>query len=293
MAVIEVNNPIVGPQHGRRPGAVFTVGSGYNYSTITLALAACESGRGDTIYVMPGTYDEAVSVSKDYVAIIGLLPGYARPDVAPDSGTSPALSVSGQGFYCEGLRFTVDGIDADVCRITGNGFRFEDCVFDGDAAMGATKALVRDWCDAADDGLTGSEGSFVDCLFRGSPGYGIAADVQDAAVGVGPTHNVVRGCRFISNTAEDVIALETAAGTYSMQDWLFDGCYFGMGTAKNKATHIDLKTNNGVTNTGNVFAGCYINDDTINTTAVKTDTTGSSFIGCYSLDGLIDGDALD
>jgi hypothetical protein len=130
-------------------------------------------------------------------------------------------------------------------------------------------------------------------LVRGSPGYGVAFDVQHATVGVGSTHGVMRDCRFVSNTAEDLIALETAAGTYTVQDWLFDRLYIGMGTGKNKATHIDFKTNNGATNTGNVFAGCFINDDTIDTTAVKTDTTGSSFIGCFSLDGVVNGDLLD
>jgi hypothetical protein len=276
-----------------RPGASFYVNpsGSRGYATITAALAACESGRMDTIYVEPGTYEEAVVVSKDYVAIIGLVAGYGRPDVVPAAGL--ALSVAAQGFVSRHMRFASDGQDADVVRITGNGFRFEDCVFDGDAGMGATKALVRCWCDDDDDSLTASEGVFDDCLFRGSGGYGIAADVQDATVGVGPTHNVVRGCRFISNTAEDVIALETAAGTYSMQDWLFDRCHFGMGTGKNKATHIDIQTNNGATNTGNVFAFCSINDDTVDGTAVKMAGTGSSLVGCASLDGVFDASGLD
>jgi hypothetical protein len=264
------------------------------FVTIQAAINACTSGAGDRIYVAPATYAENLSVSqKDYVSIIGVLePGYARPDIVKATGLMLNVDRS-HGVVLRHLRFAADGQDSDVVRNEGNGFVFDDCVFDGAAGMAATKALVRLWCDAADDSYTASEGLIKRCLFRGSPGYGLAADVQNAAVGVGPTHNVMEDCRFISNTAEDLIALETAAGTYSMQDWLVARSYFGMGTAKNKATHIDISTNNGATNTGNVFAGCFINDDTVNTTAIKAVGTGSSFIGCYSLDGLIDGDALD
>lgn len=262
-------------------------------ATIQAAINLCVSGRGDIIYIYPGTYAEnLVITSKDYVRLVGVFSGYGRPDVVPAAGFALVVNLS-QGVVCQSIRFASDGQDSDVVRNEGNGFHFEDCVFDGASGMGATKALLRLWCDADDDSYTASEGKIYDCLFRGSPGYGVAFDVQHALVGVGPTHGEMKRCRFVSNTAEDLIALETAAGTYSVQDWLFEACQFGMGTAKNKATHIDFKTNNGVTNTGNVFAGCYINDDTIDTTAVKTDTTGSSFIGCYSLDGVVNGDTLD
>ncbi len=261
-------------------------------ATIAQALALCVSGRGDTIYLLPGTYAETVTIAKDYIALIGQVGGYGRPDVVPAAGL--ALSVTtGQGFYCKGVRFASDGQDSDVARIQGNGFHLEDCVFDGESGMGATKALLRLWCHASDDSYTASEGVIKHCLFRGSPGYGLVADVQNAAVGVGPTHMVVEHCRFISNTAEDLIALETAVGTYSMQDWLIHECFFGMGTGKNKATHIDISTNNGATNTGNAFTKCFINDDTVDTTAIKAAGTTSSFIGCYNLDGVINGDALD
>lgn len=260
-------------------------------ATVQAAVNKCTSGAGDRIYVKPGTYEEEVSVSeKDYVSIIGVaLNGYGRPDIISAAGVVLTVNLS-QGFVAKNIRFANDGFDADVARVEGNGFVFEDCVFDGEATMGATKALLRLWCDAADDGYTASEGRISRCLFRNSPGYGIAADVQHATVGVGPTHNVVEDCRFLANTAEDIIALETAAGTYSMQDWLVARCYF---MSKNKATHIDISTNNGATNTGNVFAGCYFFDDTIDTTAIKAAGTGSGFIGCASLDGIFDGDALD
>lgn len=264
-----------------------TLGQPYKTISKALQLASADS----IIYVKPGTYAENLVITTDYITLVGLHTGYGRPDIVPAAGV--ALTIEAQGVVIARCRFSGDAQDADVVQVEGNGFTFTDCVFDGHAGMAATKAAVRLWCDAADDSRTASEGVIDGCLFRGSPGYGLATDVQNAAVGVGPTHGVVKDCRFISNTAEDVIAKETAAGTYSIQDFQFDHCAFGLGTGKNKATHIDISTNNGATNTGNVFTDCLFNDDTINTTAIKAASTGSSFIGCFGLDGVIDGDALD
>lgn len=264
------------------------------FKTLQAAVNASVSGHHDKIFVKDGTYAENVVVSqKDYLTMVGISAnGYGRPDVVPAAGLALLVDRS-QGFVAVNIRFASNGQDSDVVRVEGNGWRFNDCVLDGNAGMGATKAILRLWCDAADDSFTASEGRMSDCLVRGSGGYGIAFDIQHATVGVGVTHCVFEDVRFISNAAEDIIALATAAGTYSLQDNLFVRCYIGMGTSKNKATHIDIETNNGATNTGNVFAQCFINDDTINTTAVKAASTGSSFIGCYSLDGVIDGDLLD
>lgn len=259
-------------------------------ATIDQALDRCVSGRGDVIIINPGTYAENVVIDKDYITLIGgFVSGYARPDIVPAAGL--ALSVdNAQGFVAIRCRFASDGQDSDVCRIEGNGWKLIDCVLDGDAAMGDTKAILRLWCDTADDSYTASEGRMEDCLVRGSGGFGIAFDVQHATVGVGPTHCYFRGVRFLANDKEDVMALETAAGTYSIQDTVFEGCHF---LSRNKATHVDIDTNNGATNTGVVFLGCTFWDDTLDTTAVKVATANGGLIGCSSLDGVADGDALD
>jgi hypothetical protein len=261
-------------------------------TSIGAALDLCESGRGDVIYVMPGTYDENVVIDKDYVSVIGVQSGYGRPDIVPAAGL--ALHVdNAHGVVLRSLRFASDGQDADVARIEGNGFLAEDCVFDGDPGMGVTKALLRLWCDVADDSYTASEGIIRDCLFRGSPGKGLVFDCQHATVGVLPTDDVIENCRFLDNTGEDIFLAATAVSVADMKRCRFVGCLIGGGTGKNKATHVDLKTNKIGTANTSTFEGCFVADDTVDTTALKVDATGVSFIGCYNLDGLINGDALD
>jgi len=261
-------------------------------ATIVEALTRVVSGRGDAIFAMPATYAENVVVSRlDYVTLVGVLSGYGRPDIIPSTGL-PLLVDRSQGFRALSCRFACDGQDSDVVRQEGNGFLYEDCVFDGASGMGATKGLVRLWCDADDDSYTASEGVIRRSLFRGSPGKGIVLDTQHAAVGVQPTDNLFEDLRFYDGVGEDIFLAATAVAANGLHRTLFKGCLIGGGTAKNKATHVDIQTNK-VGTPDTEFIGCFINDDTINTTAVKAAGVGASFIGCYSLDGVVDGDPLD
>lgn len=290
MSIIE--GAIARSQADARPGATFMVDpDGDGYTTIADALAACLSGRGDTVIVMPGTYAENLVVTKDYVAIVGALGGYGKPDVVPATGV--ALIVRAQGFYTDRMRYASDGQDSDVVQIEGNGGEIgDDVVFDGDAAMGNTKANLRMWTHASDDSFTGSEWKVGACLIRGSGGFGLAFDCKNALVGVLPTDNRFKGVLFEDNDKEDIFVAATAVAVNGLHRILFDDCKIGLGTSKNKATHVDIKTNK-IATPDTVFTGCFINDDTPDTTALKVDGVGCSLIGCYNLDGVINGDALD
>lgn len=265
------------------------------FASINTAVGNCVDGRGDVIVALGGEgYDENVVIDKDFLTLIGVVAaGYARPDVTPASGK--AIDVQAQGFVAMHMRFAAPAADTDLALHQGNGGKYIDVVFDGDAAQGNAKALLRLKGTLNDDSYTASENEFERCLFRGSGGYGVAFDVGNGAGNqVGCTDNKFRDCYFQSNDQEDIVAVDTSAGgAYSMKDNYFEHCMIGMGTSKNKATHVDNKTTHGVANTGNVWVGCYVNDDTTNTTALKTDTTTSSWIGCFDLDGVINGDALD
>lgn len=250
----------------------------------------CLSGRGDVIRCRPGTYAENLVLTKGYVRVVGMIPGYGKPDVVPAAGI--ALVIRAQGVRIESIRFASDDVNSDVVRIEGNGWGLKDVVIDGSATMANTRALLRLWCHVSDDAFTASEGLAEDVLLRGNGNLGRALvfDVQHALVGVGSTHNRFYRLRFMGNTLEDVFAAETAAGTYSAQNNLFVDCTF---EDRNKATMVDLDTNNGATNTGNLFAGCFFWDDTFDGTTFKGATSDTGLVGCTSLDGVINGDALD
>jgi hypothetical protein len=192
-------------------GAFSSTGGQY-YPTIQDAVDAVTSGAGATIFVFPGTYEENLDISdKDYLTIVGaMIPGYARPDIAPSSGVCLA-SVRNQGLVLRHLRFA--GSDSDVVQHDGNGFAFEDCVFDGDAAMAATEACLRLKPNDADDSYSASEGKIVDCLFRGATtGAGII--IQHAALpnGAGTSDNEIIGCRFVANGVDLLTAVSASGG---------------------------------------------------------------------------------
>jgi hypothetical protein len=255
------------------------------FATIGAAITAASAG--DTIYVAPGSYDENVVVDKDYITLIGgFLSGYARPDIVPAAGK--ALSVeAAQGFVGQHLRFV--SVDDDCVLNEGNGFWFQDCVFDGDGNA-ATDCGLRLKGNADDDSFTASEGIVESCLFRGSGGFGIGLDTGDAPTnGVGCTDNVIRDCRFYGNTAEDIMALDTGGGVYAAQNLLIERCNFA---SKNKTTYIDVQTNLAAANSG-AMQGNWFAADALTTTEVKMVGSGFTFGGNFSNVGVVDGTGLD
>lgn len=262
----------------------------YGFSTIQAAVNA--AGAGMTIVVMPGEYNENVEVTTDYITIEGGVEGgYGRPDIVAEDG-GPALTVTAQGFVARKCRFVTS--DTDAVLQQGNGYKYEDCVFDGGNSEGLSDALVRLKGDADDDSFTASEGIIVNCLFRGCAAFGLLFDTGDApGNGVGVTHAVVDNCRFIDNVGADIATADTGTGVYSVQDTQIVNCSFM--EPKNKANWIDFTTSNGGAagdQTG-VIQNCYFNDDTVDTTAVAIVGTGFGVVGCHSMDGEFDGSGLD
>lgn len=258
----------------------------------SLAAALGDAAEGDVIFVQPGEYEVNLTVTTDYLTLIGVqLGGYGRPDIVAAAG-GPALRVTAQGFVAKGCRFVTSDTDAVIQE--GNGFVYEDCVFDGGNGEAVTEGLLRLKGNADDDSFTASEGRIENNLFRGSAGFAIAFDTGDApGNGVGCTHNVLRKNRYIDNTGADLQTLDTGTGTYSVQDTIIEGELFA--EPKNKATWIDFTTANGGAagdQTG-MIVNCFFNDDTVDTTAVAIVGTGFGVVGCHSMDGEFDGSGLD
>jgi len=264
------------------------------FLTIQKAVDACVSGRGDVIKIAPGSYAENVLVDeKDYITLIGAFwSGYAKPDVVPTSGKALTVQAS-QGFVAKHIRFAAPAADTDLILQEGNGFIFEDCVFDGDATQGNAKALIRLKGNATDDSYTASEGVIRNSLFRASGGIGLIFDTGDApGNGVGCTDVIVEDNIFIDNDQADIATADTGTGTYSIQRGVIRRNNFA---SKNKSVYIDLTTSNGgaasdqkgaITN--NTFSA-----DAITTTEVKMVGTGFTFAGNETTVGIKDGSGLD
>jgi hypothetical protein len=275
----------VGTTYFVSPTGLNTNGKSLEHAFTTLAAAVAVAVAGDLILVKPGTYAENVVITTDYLTVVGINDGYGRPDVAPASGL--ALTVTAQGFVCARMRFAATGTDA--VKQEGNGFRYTDCVFDGDGT--ADKAGLRLQGDDADDSFTASEGVVTGCLFRGCA-VGLIFDTGAApANGVGCTHDVIEKCRFIDNTV-DIATKDTGGGVYSVQDTLVSGCYF---LDKNKAVYVDLTTANGgaASDQTGMFANCFFAADDITTTRVAYVGTGFALVACYSTVAVDDTSGLD
>lgn len=208
------------------------------FATIQRAVDKCVSGRGDKIVIFPGTYDENVVItSKDYITIVGsLAPGYARPDVVPATGVALIINNS-QGTVLKHVRFA--SADSDTVVNEGNGFLFEDCVFDGDAGQAVTECNLRLVGDAADDSYTASEGKILNCLFRNSGGVGLVFQHAANPSGVGVTDVEVLGCRFYDNTSFDIATQANTSGGGSgiLLNVRISKCEF---LTDSKAVYVDL-----------------------------------------------------
>jgi len=263
---------------GQTPGSAF--------KTIARAHTMAKSGSGDTIFVFPGSYAESLTITKDYISLIGAtLAGYGKPDIEAASGVT--LTVTGQGFKARHCRFA--GVSNVVVQ-TGNGFRYTDCVFDGDG-NGATTALLRLTPSATLTNRTASEGVVEDCLFRGSGGYGVSFDTSN--LNGGSTDNLFQRCEFRHNTGVSVSANKTgAAGTYSLQYTNFIDCFF---EEYHKTLFIDITTNMDGSAASQIanFLNCYFASAVMTkNTTVKINSTHISFVGCYIETGLVDGTTL-
>lgn len=266
------------------------------FQTIQKAINQCVSGAGDIVYIFPGTYNENLTItSKDYINLIGCVsPGYARPDVAPTTGIALSIANS-QGTVLKHMRFV--SADADTVVNEGNGFLFEDCVFDGDAGQAATEANLRLVGDAADDSYTASEGRIVDCLFRGCGGDALIFQHANAPSGVGVTNVEVLNCRFYDNTGDDIAtaANTSGGGAGILLTALIHGCKF---MTKDKAVYLDLDQasfagGDLLLNTG-MISGNFFNDDAaLDATKIDISGTNLRFVGNYNAVGVVDGSTFD
>lgn len=262
------------------------------FRTITTAITFASSG--DTIFIAPGTYDENVVITKDYITLIGMqVSGYAKPDIAPTTGIAISAGTV-QGFVMKHIRAV--SADADTVVINGNGWIIEDCVLDGDAGQAATEACLRLVGDAADDSYTASEGKLINSLIRGSTsGAGIIFQHAAAPSGVGVSDVEISGCRFYANGVDLLSAVNSSGGgagiftnlsLHNNQFLTVGAAYVYMdmdqGAAGDLAANSCLMSNN-----------CFADEALI---AAQIDISGQPncmFVGNYDCAGLVNGSTFN
>lgn len=264
-------------------------------STIAAALARFQSAQaGGTIYVFPGTYDENLTITVDYVAIIGcVFAGYARPDVAPAAGA--AITVAAQGFYTRHMRFVSE--DTDSVIQNGNGFVYDDCVFDGTAGQAATEANLRLVPHATDDSFTASEGIIANSYFRGSTsGAGIIIQHGLATgSGVGPSDVQIVNNRFTANAVDMLSAVNsTGGGTGIFTNFTISGNQFLTASAAYVYINFAAGAAGDLTANNALISGNWFNDDAlISAQVVLTGQAKTCFVGNFDAAGVVNGAAFN
>jgi hypothetical protein len=111
------------------------------FDTVTNALAACTSGRGDIVAVMPGYTEDIIAAGGeawniDGVAIVGLGAGAAKPTFNFGTDVAASIVVTGDNMSVVNCRFVSElaNITNAVSVTTGTHFSVESCEFMASAA---------------------------------------------------------------------------------------------------------------------------------------------------------------
>jgi hypothetical protein len=275
-------------------GAFSTTGT-QSSTTIQAALNQVISGAGATIFVFPGTYEENLTIADlDYVSIIGaMIPGYARPDIAPSTGIVLEVTTS-QGFVAQNVRFA--GSDADTVIQRGNGFIYNNCVFDGDAGQAATEGNLRLVGVAADDSYTASEGIVANSYFRGSTsGAGIIIQHAANPSGVGTSDNQIIGNRFVANGVDLLTAANVSGGGAGIFiNYLIAHNFFQTVGAAYVYADMDQGAAGDLTANSGLICNNWFADEALVAAQFDIATMANViFTGNYDAAGLVDGSAFN
>lgn len=267
--------------------------------TIQAAVDKCTSNQGDRVFIAgaPTAYAENVTITnKHLLSLVGVYAaGWGRPDIVPATGKALAIDNS-HGTVLEHLRLSSTN-DSDGVTNEGNGFLFNDCVFDGTSAQGATRANLRLVGDATSSSYTASEGLIVNCLIRGSGGIGLAFQHANAPSGVGVSDVEVRKTRFYGNTGADIATVAGASGGGAgiVSNLLIEKNKF---MTFRKTTYLDMDQasfagGDLLLNTGMIAANYFADDAALNATKIDISGTSMSFVGNFNAIGIVDGSTFE
>lgn len=254
-------------------------GTSSMYNTVQSAVNAASAN--DRIYVLPGDYAENVTISKNSLAMIGVVPSgiSQRPRIRPATGVP--LTVSAQGFTATHMGFTA--ADAHYATVQeGDGYVYTDCIFGGrNGGQGGLRLIPS--TDGNTNLQTASQGFVLNCIFRNNVGASLTFSWNAS---LSPTDIVVDGCRFYTNTTSDILDdLNGAGASVLLTDVFISNCYF---LDLNKTNYIDVSNGTGnLAIISNCFFAIKTGASRLAASQVKLEA-GVVATGLYDSTGIVD-----
>lgn len=178
--------------YGRSPNSPF--------STIDYARSQCENNKGDTIYVLPGHSENAISLTgnRTNVKIIGLGVGSNRPTMN-FSATNNTITISANNVTIENVLF-LSGIDSITKKITlsGDNCILKNCEFKD----------ITDIESIMDILITGNNCKVLNCFKNGY----LSGNANNSFITLnGASNTEIKGNRLLTKVVTTVIDMITVA----------------------------------------------------------------------------------
>lgn len=242
------------------------------HSTISSAVTAATAGRGDVIFIAPGSYDETVTVSKADLTFVGL-GGRGAAFIATTTAGAEGMNVTANDVTLINLGIEAENTADYALNVFGARFRAERCKFEG-----PTADVVRVGPDTVANGAasgvrTGADALFDDCEFAwGGTGLEIVSSDYGAC-----TELYLRNCRFHDNTVAHIG--ENDAGVVGAgKGIVIKECLFQVGSDGVAPTDwIDF---NSAGSTG-IICGNYFEDNTFDSATIQL-AAGVLFVGNWA-----------
>lgn len=217
------------------------------------AVTASEGGQGDVVALLPGSYDEAVTVplAKWGLTIVGLGTGAS---IAPSATAAIGLTINAQNVSLINLGVAGGTTATYALRATGNGLKAIGCKFEGADTSGSAVGFGPGSVAAVTAGTAGHGGDakFLGCEFAWSyNGLALVASDYGAA-----TQVEVKGGLFHNLSNIEIIGVPGAFGIGSARNLeVTDSVFDNMedGTAPSDFVKVDDALDTGIFS-GNRFA---------------------------------------
>lgn len=184
------------------------------YPLATVAQAIANAVAGDTIYIAPGEYDEAVTIArtKNNLTLIGA-GGRGAAFINPSTANATAVTIHADDVTLINVGCDGDGTGSG-CVVTGSRFRAYGCKFEG-GANGLVIGPGTVAQEAAGTHGRGADSLVEDCEFAWSTATGVLLKASDYGA---CTQNFFRKCKFHNLTAA---SFEESTGTGGAAGVLF------------------------------------------------------------------------